>query len=88
MSLALLLSVGLGLGPATIEQDYFVYVAAESADEVYVVHFDGQHADIQSRVKVGYMPTEIEGPHGLTVEPGSMRSVMAVLSACHVLMCC
>ena len=70
MSLALLLSAGLGLGFAPVEQDYFVYVTAESADEVYVVHFDGQQAGIQSMVEVGYMPTEIEGPHGLTVEPG------------------
>ena len=70
MSLALLLSAGLGLGAAPVEQDYFVYVTAESADEVYVVQFDGRQAAIQSRVEVGYMPTEIEGPHGLTVEPG------------------
>jgi DNA-binding beta-propeller fold protein YncE len=70
LSLALLLSAGLALGLEPFEQDYFVYVTAESADQVHVVHFDGHEAEIAALIEVGYMPTEIEGPHGLTVEPG------------------
>lgn len=47
--------------------EYYVYVAAESADEVYKVVFDGKEARVVSVVEVGYQATEIEGPHGLTV---------------------
>ena len=50
-------------------QDYYLYVAAESEDEVYLIHFDGQTAKIAQTIPVGYMPTEIEGPHGLTIGP-------------------
>lgn len=53
--------------PQSARQNYFVYVAAESADEVYKVVFDGQEARVVKVVEVGYQPTEIEGPHGLTV---------------------
>ena len=61
-------------GPATDEPvdgatDYWLYVAAESADEVYKVRFDGERAEVAGIVPVGYQPTEIEGPHGLAVSP-------------------
>ena len=49
--------------------DYYVYVTAESADEVYLVKFDGLRARPVKRIDVGVLPTEIEGPHGLTVSP-------------------
>ena len=49
--------------------DYWVYVCAESADEVYLVRFDGTQAVVERRVEVGVLPTEIEGPHGLTMDP-------------------
>lgn len=44
-------------------------VAAESADEVYELAFDGKELSILNVIKVGYQATEIEGPHGLTVAP-------------------
>lgn len=47
--------------------DYYVYVAAESADEVYKVVFDGKQARVAQVIDVGYQATEIEGPHGLAV---------------------
>ncbi len=50
-------------------QNYYVYVAAESEDEVYIVQFDGEKATVKESITVGYMPTEIEGPHGITVSP-------------------
>ncbi len=50
-------------------KDYYVYVAAESADEVYKCRFDGEKAEIVRVIQVGYQPTEIEGPHGLTMAP-------------------
>ncbi|MAG57952.1 MAG: hypothetical protein CMJ83_16835 [Planctomycetes bacterium] len=49
--------------------EYHVLVAAESADEVYKVAFDGKKARVTKVVNVGYQPTEVEGPHGLTVGP-------------------
>lgn len=48
---------------------YRVYVACESADEVHLVAFDGKQAKVEKVIEVGYQPTEIEGPHGLTVGP-------------------
>lgn len=53
----------------TQAQNYYVYVAAESEDEVSVVHFDGKTARVVENIAVGYQPTEIEGPHGITVDP-------------------
>lgn len=52
-------------------QDYYVYVALESEDEVSLIHFDGETKEgkIVKTVKVGTYPTENEGPHGLTVSP-------------------
>ena len=48
---------------------YRVYVACESADEVHRIAFDGKHAKVEKVIEVGYQPTDIEGPHGLTVGP-------------------
>jgi DNA-binding beta-propeller fold protein YncE len=52
-------------------QDYFVYVAAESEDEVHLVRFNAetQQAEIEETIPVGRFPTEIDGPHGITVAP-------------------
>lgn len=44
-----------------------VLVACESSDEVYRVAFDGERAWVERATEVGYQPTEVEGPHGLTV---------------------
>ncbi len=54
-------------GPHANVGTYRVYVACESADEVHLVAFDGKHAKVERQIEVGYQPTEIEGPHGLTV---------------------
>lgn len=50
-------------------QKYYAYVAAESEDQVALVSFDGEKAKVEVTIPVGYWPTEIEGPHGLTVSP-------------------
>src|SRR5690606_37345855 len=55
----------------TGDATYWVYVAAESADEVWKVVFDGERAAVAGVVYVGSLPTEIEGPHGLAVDPQS-----------------
>lgn len=63
-SLALLILCVFAAAQGT---EYHVLVAAESADEVYKVVFDGEKARVAKVVEVGYQPTEIEGPHGLAV---------------------
>lgn len=55
--------------PDALAQVYHVYVAAESEDTVALVRFDGASADVVQTVRVGSLPHEIEGPHGLTVSP-------------------
>ena len=50
-------------------QSYYVYVAAESDDTVSVLKFDGDNFEETDRVTVGIMPTENEGPHGITIDP-------------------
>ncbi len=49
--------------------DERLLVAAESADEIYELGFDGKDLRIVNVLEVGYQATEIEGPHGLTVAP-------------------
>ncbi|WPP50374.1 YncE family protein [Catalinimonas niigatensis] len=50
-------------------QDYYIYVAAESEDEVSLIKFDGEKAETIKNIPVGVWPAEIEGPHGITVAP-------------------
>ena len=52
-------------------QDYYVYVTAESEDEVALVRFNAQDkkAYVEKRIPVGYKPSENEGPHGITIAP-------------------
>lgn len=67
--------LGLGLlifmaAPTTATaQEYHLYVAAESEDEVYMVSYDAdsQEGRIADTIPVGQWPTENEGPHGINV---------------------
>lgn len=65
-AVALFLSCGLSQA-----QNYYVYVALESDDEVSLIRFNAEteRGEIVKTVKVGTYPTENEGPHGLTVSP-------------------
>jgi DNA-binding beta-propeller fold protein YncE len=53
------------------EHGYFMYVTAESEDVVALAHFDPVKGEVSvlNSIQVGYMATEIEGPHGLAVAP-------------------
>ena len=42
-------------------QDYYVYVNAESEDEVALIKFDGERAEVAKTIEVGTWPNEIEG---------------------------
>jgi len=48
---------------------YYVYVAAESDDEVSVIRYGPAGAEVVKTITVGSFPAEVEGPHGLTVDP-------------------
>ena len=56
-------------GNDLFSQNYYVYVAAESDDAVSLIKFDGEISEEIDRIDVGIMPTEIEGPHGITIDP-------------------
>lgn len=52
-----------------VENDYYVYVAAESEDTVHLVKFGPDGGEVLKTIGVGAFATEIEGPHGIRVSP-------------------
>lgn len=70
LSLFALIAV-LFVSEQSFAQEYFIYVAAESEDEVHLIKFDGKtnEAKIAKTIKVGRFPTETDGPHGINVSP-------------------
>ena len=54
---------------ASPERDYLLYVVAESADQVALVRYGPGGIRIEREQRVGMMPTEINGPHGIDVSP-------------------
>lgn len=73
-----LLLLTLATGWTAQAQQYYVYVAAESEDEVDLVRFDGARAEVVKTIEVGAWPTEIEGPHGLTVSPDGQHWYVSI----------
>lgn len=49
--------------------DYWVYVAAESQDEVALVRFGPGGAEVVRVIEASINPTDIDGPHGIAVAP-------------------
>ena len=50
-------------------QDYLVYVVCESADKVVLIRFGPSGAHIESQMRIGLMPMDVNGPHGVAVSP-------------------
>lgn len=52
-------------------QKYYVYVTAESEDEVALISYDAEQEEaiVEKVISVGFKSAEIEGPHGITVAP-------------------
>ncbi len=50
-------------------RSYYVYVCAESDDEVAIVRYGPRGVQVVKTVRVGSYPAETEGPHGVTVDP-------------------
>jgi DNA-binding beta-propeller fold protein YncE len=60
------------LGPATAaaQAPYRVYVASESEDVVTILGYTpGGALEVEKVIPVGRWPAEIEGPHGINVDP-------------------
>lgn len=66
---SLLLIFLVGLSSISVGQNYYIYVTAESEDEVALIKFDGKEAVVEETIPVGVWPAEIEGPHGINVSP-------------------
>ena len=70
--LSALVCVGAAASPThTAAQSYWVYVAAESEDEVALLRYDaGGDLVVEKTITTGWLAAEIEAPHGLAVDPG------------------
>ncbi len=71
-SVILLLILFAGIPFTAVQaQDYYMYVALESDDEVAMIHFNApsKKIEVAETIPVGSWPTENEGPHGMTVSP-------------------
>ena len=53
--------------PSGPSQDYLLFTVAESADQAALVRFGPKGIRIEREQRVGMMPTEINGPHGISV---------------------
>ena len=67
--LAIVLGSTIIVGLASSGRSYYIYVCAESEDEVAVVRYGPQGLEVVKTVEVGSFSSEIEGPHGITVDP-------------------
>jgi DNA-binding beta-propeller fold protein YncE len=63
-----LCAVGSSLA-ASVDKNYYVYVAAESDDTVHLVRFGPNGGEVVKTINVGAFATETEGPHGVRVSP-------------------
>ena len=57
---------------------YYVYVCAESEDEVAVIRFGPDGLEVIKTIAVGSSPVEIEGPHGIGVAPNGQHWYVSI----------
>jgi DNA-binding beta-propeller fold protein YncE len=50
-------------------QDYLIYVVCESADKIVLIRFGPGGAKIETQMRTGLMPMDVNGPHGIAVSP-------------------
>jgi DNA-binding beta-propeller fold protein YncE len=55
--------------PDSPKQDYLVYVVCESADKIVLIRFGPGGAKIETQMRTGLMPMDVNGPHGIAVSP-------------------
>ena len=54
---------------STAPQDYLLYVLSEAADKIALVRFGPHGARVEREIPTGDMPTDIDGPHGISISP-------------------
>lgn len=64
--------------PDPPSKTYYVYVCAESEDEVAVIRFGPDGLEVVKTIAVGSIPVEIEGPHGIGVAPNGQHWYVSV----------
>ena len=64
--------------PQPPAQDYLVYVVCESADRVVLIRFGPGGARIESQMRIGLLPLDINGPHGVAVSPDKQYLYVSV----------
>ncbi|HEY5885104.1 MAG TPA: YncE family protein [Pyrinomonadaceae bacterium] len=50
-------------------QDYLLYVLSEAADKITLVRFGPGGTRVEREMPTGDMPTDIDGPHGISISP-------------------
>ncbi len=74
----LLLSGVRGVQASLPAQDYLVFVVCESADTLTLLRFGPGGLHVEKQAKVGMMPMDINGPHGIAVSPDKKYVYVAV----------
>jgi DNA-binding beta-propeller fold protein YncE len=59
-------------------QDYLVYVVCESADKIVLIRFGPGGAKIESQMRTGLLPMDVNGPHGIAVSPDKQYIYVSV----------
>jgi DNA-binding beta-propeller fold protein YncE len=59
-------------------QDYLVYVVCESADKIVLIRFGPGGARVESQMRIGLMPMDVNGPHGIAVSPDKQYFYISV----------
>lgn len=57
------------VAPAPPDRDYWVFVASEGNDLVTLIRFGPESIRAERTRTVGFMPTDVDGPHGLATSP-------------------
>jgi len=53
----------------SVAKDYLVFVVCESADKLMLLRFSHDKLRVERQTRVGLMPMDINGPHGIVVSP-------------------
>ena len=59
-------------------RSYYVYATAESDDEVAIVRYGPEGVEVVKTLTVGSFPAEIEGPHGVSVDPNGRHWYVSI----------
>jgi DNA-binding beta-propeller fold protein YncE len=57
---------------------YWVYVANESSDLISLIRYGPEGIAVERDIPVGIMPADIDGAHGLSVEPGGRHYYLTI----------